>query len=530
MHGFKTRATLVALIGILGTQVATAARGHAATVTGTSSNFTLVGHNSLFDRGENAAMANYDHYMYIGSRSDGTHLHSGVEVVDIADPSNPVVVNEIPIPTEMSAGYTSRELRVWPQQKVLMVLYFGCSALIHSCVSGSDTGEQPLTRINFFDLSTNPANPVLTSTYTPPVTPHEMFLWADPQNVNRALLYWTSPNSTLMQLVVTDLSQWKTGAFTNLAAFAKPSFQGVNTSGLDIRLHSLSVSADGTRAYLAYLGGGVIILDTSQFASGAAQPKFTQITPVTGRGQWPDPTGELAHSSVYIPGKQYILTTEELYGKGTPAMSAAFGPAFAGCPWGWVHIVDMSDPSNLKVVSEFKIDENNLTSCPALQDNFSAYTSHNPTVLPDIAFITWHSGGLRAVDLTDPTNPAQDGYFVPTPEPVTAGHTDDPALEPGSNGTIAWSYPIIRNGLIYYIDIANGLYVVKYTGAHADEVNAVSFLEGNSNLGDAARLAASTLAASTPEAPMPLLLPAIALALVATMFGIGRRRRRVDRS
>jgi hypothetical protein len=51
-----------------------------------------------------------------------------------------------------------------------------------------------------------------------------------------------------------------------------------------------------------------------------------------------------------------------------------------------------------------------------------------------------------------------------------------------------WSYPIIRNGLIYLIDIRNGLYILRYTGSHADEVNKIHFLEGNSNLGDALRL------------------------------------------
>ena len=31
-------------------------------------------------------------------------------------------------------------------------------------------------------------------------------------------------------------------------------------------------------------------------------------------------------------------------------------------------------------------------------------------------------------------------------------------------------------------DIRNGLYVLRYTGPHAAEVNAIQFLEGNSNL------------------------------------------------
>ena len=55
-----------------------------------------------------------------------------------------------------------------------------------------------------------------------------------------------------------------------------------------------------------------------------------------------------------------------------------------------------------------------------------------------------------------------------------------------------WSYPILnkQNGqtYIYVVDVRNGLYVLKYTGPLADEVNSVSFLEGNSTVGDAAAL------------------------------------------
>jgi len=66
--------------------------------------------------------------------------------------------------------------------------------------------------------------------------------------------------------------------------------------------------------------------------------------------------------------------------------------------------------------------------------------------------------------------------------------TEDPALSNGPNKVVMWSYPIIRNGLIYVIDIRNGLYILRYTGPHADEVADIHFLEGNSNLGDAVAL------------------------------------------
>jgi hypothetical protein len=216
-------------------------------------------------------------------------------------------------------------------------------------------------------------------------------------------------------------------------------------------------------------------------------PQLRLITPVSGRAYW---DYEGAHSAVKIPGQPYILTTEEIYGKGGPLQSL-FGPAFGGCPWGWVRIIDMSNPAQLRVVSEYKIAENQQGYCSGvsfLQDNYSSYTSHNPTVLPNLAFATWHSGGLQAVNLSDPAQPTQAGYFLPTPEPDQPNHTPDPVLEPGSNGVIAWSYPIIDKGLIYYVDIKNGLYVVRYTGKYASQVARIKFLEGNSNLGDALRL------------------------------------------
>jgi hypothetical protein len=55
---------------------------------------------------------------------------------------------------------------------------------------------------------------------------------------------------------------------------------------------------------------------------------------------------------------------------------------------------------------------------------------------------------------------------------------------------VFWSFPIIRSGLIYVLDIRNGLYVLRYSGAHAQDVQNIRFLEGNSNLGDAVALAA----------------------------------------
>ena len=41
------------------------------------------------------------------------------------------------------------------------------------------------------------------------------------------------------------------------------------------------------------------------------------------------------------------------------------------------------------------------------------------------------------------------------------------------------------DGLIYVVDLRNGLYVLEYDGPFEQEVERVGFLDGNSNQGDA---------------------------------------------
>ena len=479
--------------------------------TSPTSNFTQVGHDSLYARGMNAAGAMYGHYMYVGSRTDGTpiHTHTGVIVVDVADPANPRNVGEIPLPPKMILGYTSRELRVWPQQKLLIVIYFNCSAILHECPAGAGgdvAGLAPFQHMAFFDLS-NPASPRLLKVYKPSVTPHEMFLWVDPrQPASRALMFWTSPNSynSGKSLVVTDISRWREGIFPEISTFdIATSFTAAQKSGFDVRLHSISLTPDGTRMYLAHLGGGFLVTDTSDFANNVPNPRVRLVTPIANRVYW---NNQGAHSSVKVPGKPYVLTTEEIYGKGL-VLNQAFGFALSGCPWGWVRMIDVNNEAAPRLVQEVTTPQNTCTGVDKATENFNSFASHNPTLLPDVGILSWHSAGVQALDLSDPTHVTRVGVFSATPETIVT--SEDPSLTTGDFKTAMWSYPIIHDGLIYVVDVRNGLFILKYTGPHADEVNATGFLEGNSNLGDAARLNSDPTPAALSVAPRLPLLPAV---------------------
>ena len=441
---------------------------------GTARNFELVGHEPLFGRGMNAAIAVYHNYVYVGNRTDATppHRNPGVLVVDTSRPRRPHVVAELP---PEPIGQTSRELRVWPQQKLLMVMLFRCSSAIHACPAGAPA----VFSIKFYDL-TNPRAPQLVSTYVPSRQPHEMFLWVDPNRPGRALLYLSTPSSSAdparPNLIVTDISGWRAGTFNEVVRYnPNPLWTTEQRRGLDVGLHSMWVSEDGTRTYLAYLGAGFYVLDTSALAANAPTPTVQVLNSFAASPRWPNQT---VHSSIPLPGRPYVLTTDELYGDllGT-------APNRHGCPFGWMHSIDISDPGNPRLVGEYRTEANTNAFCatPAGQDDVRAsYTAHNPTAFSNLALISWHGSGLQAIDVSNPAAPTQAGFFTPTP--LAAVVTEDPALTTTGNKVAVWTFPIVVNGFVYVGDIRNGLYVLRYSGPSADTVRRTVFREGNSNL------------------------------------------------
>jgi hypothetical protein len=302
-------------------------------------------------------------------------------------------------------------------------------------------------------------------------------------------MYWTTfSNDTKKKrpnLIVTNISRARKGIFKEVARInLARRYSRSERKKLYVALHSLSVSPNGKRAYLAMWGGTYLALDTSELAKGAAKPKVPVISPIKKRPYWDNPMG---HSAVKVPGRPYVVMTDEIYGDYDDVNDPPLNES--GCPWGWMHIVDIREERRPKLLSEFKTAENHRSFCASLSEadrKYTSYSTHNLTVLPHVVISAWHSNGLRAVDIADPAAPAAAGTFIPDPLPSVA--TEDPALSRGTNDVVVWSYPIIRDGLIYVVDIRNGLYVLRYTGPHAAEVADTGFLEGNSNLGDAVQL------------------------------------------
>ncbi len=431
-----------------------------------------IGHSPLNNRGMNAALAVHGDYAYVGSRTDGKLNNAngaGVLVVNVKDPKSPEVVHEIGLPHEGNEGETSREMRIWHEQELLIVLNLGsnCSYLIHACSPRAVDDNY-----RFYDISgKNGAEPKLVAEYKPSADPHEFYLWVDPKKPSKRALIVQSMPSSQHRMIVTDISGARQKKFKEIATWG---------STAEAYVHSMTLTADGKTGHLAHNEGGFMVADFSQVTSGKGKTIRT-ITPPTNAADW-DGEGAL-HSAVPLWGrnKNYTLTADEAYGD----LLAALGSG--GCPWGWVRLIDVKDPVKPKVVSEYKLPQNEESFCTTDPPRpSSSYSAHNPTVTENLALLSWHAGGLQVIDISNPLKPAQAAEWVPDPIPFAL--QEDPALSAGQDKVATWTFPIIQDGLIYVADIRNGLYILEYSGAYSNEISRVKFLEGNSNEGDAVRL------------------------------------------
>ena len=117
----------------------------------TPGSFTQIGHEPLMGRGMNAAIAVHKRYVYVGSRTDAKNNnanHAGIFIVDAQDPAHPFITKEMGLPYEGLPGESSRELRVWRSQNVLVVQHTNCGG------NGAHQCAQPnRSSFRFYDIS-----------------------------------------------------------------------------------------------------------------------------------------------------------------------------------------------------------------------------------------------------------------------------------------------------------------------------------------------------------------------------------------
>jgi hypothetical protein len=495
--------------------------------------------------------------IFVG-HGNGAGVKHAVNIFKIQpDPEKqpPVQVGEIPAMFEGNQGFDERELRAlvyktsWGEDRYILI---------------RNAGTNNIGRMETLRIDANTCLPISKSeTYDFGGQSHEFFLWHDPANPNRVLVYmtiWTSglpdPNNPGLKIpdaIVMAVTDEDTGEMLAkprvLAGFSlqdvggppldeRPDATGLFSDGrfLDFsdqknrsgqagnfqnreqnKLHSLSVTDNGERVYVAGTTAGFYVLDSEAIAhhkdadlaagsagctqrstiasvdgvidgsrlaaiandclhmvvnndpglkaflasNASAQVKAQRYLVLLTRSRFDvyppvnaTPTG--THSAVFVPNRPAQVKGNT---RGRPAY-VWLTDENGGCPLNYARMVSVESEITPIMVGAFAVPDNQLDECldqantePNGQPRRRVpQQNHNPTVFKNMVFNTWYGHGLRAIDISIPQNPREVGYALTLPH------------------GIARTYPVFRDGLIYWVDNDTGLHVAKYTGPRSNEL------------------------------------------------------------
>lgn len=467
--------------------------------------FELVGHAPLSDeyryvdnesrgipRGSNGEITASGNCVYVGSFSG----NQPPVIVDVTEPTDPQVVGAVPdaVPG-VGNGIEGIEANG------------GVLAIDHRAPHGETAVEvpddMPARGMSVWDISDDCREPELVARYDHgELDVHALRLWRDPKNPDRLLAiqsFIDSPN-----IRVLDLTDCPDPEACDPEVVAEWSLE--NQTGLDSTTHEAIMSTDGTRIYVAQPMVGFLQLDSSNLleslrGNGSCDPAPPEAMPGDEHCLTvldPNVASSLESQSVQdgwhhtlqkVPDRPYMLALSESSGPdgGDPSNPEHY----ASCPGGEIQVLSVAGsgaepgsdgpngttgPLRPEPVGTFSLPEQRSENCgPEGWDpdevTWPGWMSpHFALPFPDIVFVTYYSGGLRAIDISDPTDPVQVGHFRNTPvEEVRWPSYGSPEGEYRPY-PFAFSYPVTHDGYIIYGDVTSGLYVLEYTGPHAEQI------------------------------------------------------------
>ena len=394
-----------------------------------------VGFDNLGGNGFNGDIWAHGDFAYVGGWGiGGICPSSGVKVIDISNPLEPVMVQSLPAPN----GSHPNDVKV----AAISTASFQGDLLVasnESCASGGANGVQ-LWNV------TDPLNPAELGRFDTRGV-HNTYLYqrGDRAYVLLAVPYSESaglPGSDLQIIDVTDpaspflTGEWTIGRDAGLA-FGFDCTPPPNTPDLcrgtspSVYLHDVWASADGAVAYLSYWDAGLVTLDISDPAGPALLAVATE--PLSDEGN--------AHNAVVDELTDLILVSDEDFTVRDPEL-------FPLDPLGFLRVFDGSDLTSPVEVGTFAT-ANSIAPPP----DGGWYTVHNITLAGGLAYVAWYSDGVRVLDLTHSFAPEEVASFVPPDVPDPHGHLPTKALVWGT---------YVQNDIVFASDMNAGLYVLGF--------------------------------------------------------------------
>ena len=496
--------------------------------------------------------------LYVGHRNGpgATHAINIFKIQPDPEANPPVQVGEIPAMVVGNQGFDDRELR----------------SLIYTLASGEERqilvrngGTRTEGTLITYEVDMDTCLPIRESeTYNFNGPSHEFFLWHDPENPYRILIYVAmfsgaglpdpaNPGLSIPDAIVMGLTDEDSGEMLHdaqvLAGFSLQAVGGpplnelpdetglfgdgrfadfsttANLSGRpgnyqerqNNMLHSLSLTDDGERVYVAGGHAGFYVLNSEAIAHSRNEDLVVgragcnrRSTIASANGDLDASLlGEIDNDCLHMvvsddPGlaaflasdasdaekaaRYLVLLTRSRLDVHPPYSSNPTGvhsavfvperpaqvrgnvrgrPAFVwlsdengGCPLMHARMASVESETTPVMIGAFGIPDSQVEECltqantePSGEPRRNVpQQNHNPTIFRNLVFTSWYGHGLRVIDISNPYNLREVGHALPLPHGVTR------------------SYPVFKDGLIYWTDSDTGLHVGRYTGPRSDEL------------------------------------------------------------
>jgi hypothetical protein len=203
--------------------------------------------------------------------------------------------------------------------------------------------------------------------------------------------------------------------------------------GTEHRLHH--AMRNGNLMFAGCWMSGVSIVDVSDITKPKTLSRYQYNPP------HPEPTHTFLGVSHAIGGRRIAVSTEE--------ERANRGPDH-GKPHGPLRTWDVTDPTNPKLLCTYELPESS-TPYDTNVVRFGTHQLREKVDTDNLLYVTWFAGGLRIMDIGDPANPKERGYFIPKPgDGVAAPLTNDIYKD--------------DRGLLFVTDKKRGLDVIEFKG------------------------------------------------------------------
>src|SRR3954447_13068333 len=355
----------------------------------------------------------------------------GVFVLDMTDPSHPVVTDTLKIPAMLSP----HESLLLNDERGLLVADMGYPSFNPGFV-------------DVYSLSADCRHPVLESSAPMGVLGHESAFAPD----GRTFYVSSTGGQTLTAVDLTD-----------------PKMPTIVFAKFGVDFHGMRLSDDGNRLYVADIGGantgygssaGLTILDVSQIQQRVPNPQGTTVSHLTR------PTVSIPQVPIpmTIAGHRYLLEVDEYTARTVGQQAFQYDP---NDPVGAARIINIDDEAHPYVTSDLRLAVNQPENRGGDQKNdpganFAAqgyaghYCSVPREVDPGIVACSFILSGERVFNIQNPRHPREVAYFNMPRMPSTTST---------SSGAYAMSQAAwdLKRHEIWYSDGNSGFFVFKVT-------------------------------------------------------------------